>query len=574
MAGEDWVLRIEGVNFGAAVFNTGDLSTIRGASLAYEVAMEDAAERMEERVLQVAPNATCERIYVGGSQAAFRIKVCDAESMEAIAARLRRELREGQYFVAEKPEFRPEGKRKDQNRPPTQHLCFVVDVAPVENDDEAGAVDRAMTRSRFRQMRAPSLPRAEVRVGLSDGVKVRRSAFCPIDPMRPAAAEEESRIWTAPGQFPFGEALEPKVNAKGDVVAERIAVCRRVGDLRPYGRTARWQLYKRRFKERKLTDLADIRVAESFEDIVEDPPKDLPESAKGKMAVFYVDGAGFGALRRKLGLREFSQLMQELYIDTLLYEQLADFDAGSKREKDRYARFRFDYEASDGKTPPKPFLRFETLMFGGEDWCFVVPSWLASEVLERIFARTAEFSEKGGVELGLRAGVLICPSKTPIRRATGVAHDLCDGAKLFMGETGARSAIDIHVMESIDVPYGALKTQRRRIFGAVEPEVFGFDGGSWTKEARKFRHLSRLPRSQLYALIRRIGDEGDTNAKEEIRRACERSLDLREILCPNDAAEPDLDLLPAKAGGGDISFRLKRLADLWDYVVVQPEARS
>lgn len=46
---EDWLLRVSGVNLGATIFDTQDLSTIRGASRLYDHAIRKADEEVTAR---------------------------------------------------------------------------------------------------------------------------------------------------------------------------------------------------------------------------------------------------------------------------------------------------------------------------------------------------------------------------------------------------------------------------------------------------------------------------------------------------------------------------------------------
>ena len=210
-------------------------------------------------------------------------------------------------------------------------------------------------------------------------------------------------------------------------------------------------------------------------------------------------------------------------------------------------------------------------MLGGEDWCFVAPGWLASELLEVLFAAHARCVDawkgkdlKGVENCGLRAGVLICPTKTPIRRARSLAHDLCESARSGLGH-GQRSSLDIHVIESIDVPEHALEAQRQRVHGShVSGEHFCFSGEGWTEIASDYRSLSSMPRSQLYKMISATRGMSDDKAWITIQNITKRSSDTGEVLA-------GAEVLP---GTGSVEFRLRRLAELWDYVVEQAGAAS
>lgn len=565
-----WIIRIEGINFDAAIMDTPDLSMIRGASLAYEAAAtwlvgKDGVRRIAVSLL---PGVIVRTVYAGGSQAVLCVENADEDGMALLVAEIRGALAGTPRYGPDQPEYQA------GDQPPTRHLCFAIDVTPVEGTDETAeklAVEYASMKSRLRQMRSPSIPPVPVLEDAPKGLASRRAMLCPVDPMRPASRDEDHLIWTAAGQFSGADIV-----ATGDGGSERIRVSARVGDLRPFGRTARRRLYPELIPRDLHEEISsEAEVAHSFADIVGDAPRGVPESSRAKMAVLHVDGAGFGKARAASpSLEDFAGKVQTLFISHLLAGLMRQFRDGARGERyESYLRHRtprttLDATAGDAELTQKNFaLRFETLMLGGEDWTIVIPSWCLAETLDIIFHELAAFNAAQKVDFGLRVGALVCHCKTPIRRARAIAYDLCEGAR----DHAAASPIDIHVMESIDIPDGAFESQRRAIYGPeVTPVALAFDGARWSQTADAYRALSKMPRSQLYDLIRR-GDAGSDalDLHRHLAAACERSPAMKQLFPATEEDETvrDLSNLP---GGGTLLTRLKRLAELWDYVVVQP----
>ena len=115
---------------GETVFNTADLSTLRGASLALEMAAELLTQgtRLDAMAKAVSAGAKVTKIYAGGSQAVMRVDAINEAGIETLARQIRAILASGEWSPAEKPVY---AGTDSSDNPPTQHLCFCVDWAPV-----------------------------------------------------------------------------------------------------------------------------------------------------------------------------------------------------------------------------------------------------------------------------------------------------------------------------------------------------------------------------------------------------------------------------------------------------------
>lgn len=114
--------RVEGVNFGATVFDTNDLSTIRGASLALLALPETVSAALPSDAML---------LYAGASQCAHIVDT--ALSADALAATVTKALAAADG--------------------PLAHLTTVVDVVAIKGGDEMDALNRAEARNHARQFR-------------------------------------------------------------------------------------------------------------------------------------------------------------------------------------------------------------------------------------------------------------------------------------------------------------------------------------------------------------------------------------------------------------------------------------
>ena len=533
----DFVLRVEGLNFDATVFDTEDVSTVRGASLALEVAVRGLG------AVLAAPHS---EIYAGASQAAFLLTDTDAEGAAQAAASVRAAL--------DAPAGHDLGRAEFDEVPPAQHMVFAVETVEVRDGRLDQALESAQALAQRRQLRMPTFRPPEPYV-LGTG-EARADAVCAVDPKRPVSNGDEATTLVRSDQFPQAMVVEDDVG--GDGLTKRIRLSRRAVDLREYGRTARRELYRKILK-RELPALDEVSFAQSFEDIVTAPPTGLAPSVPGKLAVLYFDGAGFGAIRARhledRSLDLFSAEVRRLF-DAIVADLLETFVAAGDAETSR----RHAVRLWDPKIRSRrPHLRLETLMLGGEDFCVIVPAWLAVATVRRVLETAERFDARTKAPLHLRCGALICDHKTPIRSARRVAHDLCDDARAAI-EGAPDDVAQFHVIESVETPDAALGRQREALFGVSDPKAFCFRLDALRRAERDVARLKReFPRSQVYKLIRRLKDpaaDPDALVEATLRRSDRSRIASADALT---ALLPDPDARGAR-------FGLTQLAELWDYV--------
>ncbi|MCK6685095.1 MAG: hypothetical protein L6R30_22050 [Thermoanaerobaculia bacterium] len=340
-------LRMEGVNLSSFVYDTNDLSTIRGGGLLLLLATQRVAKRFSVEI---------EPISTGASAGLFMLK---PEARPA--ATLRREI---ERFLMSNEDFK--------------HATFVVNVI----DDRNGSIDfphvceNLVSKNRFQQMQSPSL-------------------VVP-DPV--------------PGAFPCSlDRLRPARQLGTDEVS--LSVHRR----REYGRRAKRVLYSRILKD-VLHKAFRGAFVNDFAALTSDETRG---NLHHKMAVIYADGNKFGSLQRKArassaGLRAFDGFMKERRA-SLLAALLENIQS------------RPGFKAGDD-------LRLETLLWGGDEFLWVVPAWEGWRTLSFFFDETSKwpvFPVPGGRgdQLTHSAGLVFCDHKAPIARIRQVAESLATAVK-------------------------------------------------------------------------------------------------------------------------------------------------
>lgn len=314
---------------------------------------------------------------------------------------------------------------------------------------------------------------------------------------------------------------------------------------------------------------------EDFDKMVASPPAFEAVSPGSKTAVFYADGNKLGAARDAAlaqgmeKLNDFSKTLRTLQVRLL--GKIVDWLEKGATDKDR----------------PKHFIsedrfRFETLLWGGDEVLFVMPSWLALEFANNFFEWTQGWDVGGEKDVTFSAGLVIANHKTPIRQTTKLAKELAELNKLGGGNS---SAIQIEIFESISVPDTDLGTYRKRLYPGTHDgdrdaldKALAIPGVNLDAVLTKIGELKhdenvkkRLPKSQLYNMLRKDAstcrsdrDDIDGSAKiafEEWKRRAGSGtkLEWSDIIILGDKVSPNLSLA--------------MLAMLWDYVM-EPDAKA
>lgn len=421
---KSYLVRIEGVNHDQFIFDTNDLSTVRGGSLLLLDAVEGIAQ---------AVGKGCKTISSGASSGLFQLPCASAE--EAVTT-LRKILREG---------------------PGWAHASFVVAAVP-ESGNFPEDNETLIALNRHEQMTMPSLQ--------VPSPEKPNLGVCAIDRIRPAQETSTRKI---KGQANL--ALSASVHAR-----------------REYGLNKKQNFYANAVSDPALKarlGKPGLRFADDFSDIADDPTRGI---LHGKLAVFYADGNGFGKHQRNA--RKPGDLSEwDGHIRTLRRQMLDQL----------IAPFLSDVENGDaGK------VRFETLLWGGDELLFVAPAWEGINLVNKFLTATSgwKYPPKSGHSLTHAMGLVFCHSNTPISKVRLLAKNLGDHAKADAG----RQVNGLHtvVLESFDHvgafwPDYLARTYARRVTSKDRVIL----GSQWCACIADWTRLKTgLPKGRLYDYLR------------------------------------------------------------------------
>jgi hypothetical protein len=577
-----YLLRVEGVNFGATVTDTQDLSCIRGSSLA----LLNVPQRIR-RILEVFERIKDVReIFSGASQAAFQF-VAEKQAATEAAAAVRQALEQEGFEPAHlKSTLRGIQHEQDAAESsgslPLAHLSFVVDLEEIIGDgpkSEIMALERAEARNRARQLHSLTvrLPHSS-EATMPDA----RGGILPADNwIRLPVDGSVTRLPDDPDDdgldMPDGSG-----NTAAPLETKKIPVARSVAARRIYGRYMRQAFYWTELDDRNFKGL---RFTDSIETICADPPKGLPESIVNKIALIYFDGNKFGKTRELIaaekGIGTFAVELKKLRREKLLRPVISAFKTMAKDEAPDVAkRIRVDIPTKWGV---RPALRFETLLWGGDEVIWVAPAWLAFWLVGEILDLMRGWQIEGH-ELTHAGGVVICDRKTPIRQAVAMAHELADNVKKAMSADGNPiDAVQIEVFESVDLPDGRLDDYRRAMHPGLTAKdgalarLFTLPGAEFSTlveriAAMKAEGVTGVPRSQIYRLLNLAvqneafgGGDKDDAVKKALNRYRSnagrgKSWDLPALGLWHDS------LLAEPGASHPLSLSLALIARYWDFV--------
>lgn len=390
-----YYLRIEGVNLDGFVFDTNDLSTVRGGGLLMLALPEEAKKILEDL------DCVYEVISVGASWGLFKVLVDDHHDINSLPVELNKRLKESEFSYKDK-----NGNKKILR--PWQHATWVVDAVPDE-DDFRSCRDKVHALNRWHQMQSLSLilPGPEP---YKDDIK---EVVCGLDFVRPA----------------FQTVNEEGIRA----------VSRHVSDRRLYGRKKKQDFYN------DITGITDCLFTRTLSELAchdkAGCSQDVLGNLDGKMAVIYLDGNSFGKRQQACvsdeEQKKFNDIVkngQKQFLKELLHEIRDDG--------------LWNNCLSDGKGQEEKRIRIETLLWGGDEIMWVVPAWQGWWLLGYFFKKTGTDSWRfNNEQLTHAAGLVFCHHNAPIHRIKRLAHDLADLAKSRGKETGY---VAYQVLESFD----------------------------------------------------------------------------------------------------------------------------
>ena len=566
------LVRIEGVDFAQTIVDTNDLSTQRGAGLAYLAAPRALIEQAA-RKLKVEPK----EIFTGASIGVYRLDTDEAgEEVE----RMIRALASGRGPGDEAGTEDESVAAREQSGSSPEGAGAGSDAAADAGDPSEGETDGAVSEEDALEIGAevddkrlwvrlrPLLPHLNFAVAAEQ-----IGSSVDADQYRAARLRLQARVRKAQLQSPtvvppapvWGKWQPCRLNLNLPACDGR-GLSRSVLARQRFGRQQKRAFYHDPIHGVGFSFPNRDRVfAREMEDLVHAPPSWVKKAIGNKVAHLYLDGNDFTKIREKLIAesddplgteREFSTRLKCLR-DAMLREVLDSLNG---------------LDDMTGQLTHPGVFRWETLLWGGDDAAFVMPAWVALAVL-RTLAHNFRKSdwraeENGGLRLTHKIGIHIADRKTPVAVARRIAEALADSAK--QGRPGANVA-QIMVTESADPPMDVtnigpdtLARYRARYFGCDDPTVFTLDLDNdlhaFLKGLKRVKaEDGGLPRSQLYGLLRdRTRTPGSDDWRTDVRDAAftRSGAKCKDVFC-----KPPFG--PGPCGHPLLPFM--RVAELLDY---------
>lgn len=475
--------QIEAVNIYPAVYDTSQLSVVRGGSLLLKAAVEALAGNPHLRAhieeynkgkdrppFLLPPEELTRRLTAISTGASSGIFGYTGNDAAGVAREISKYLSGHEYL---------------------RDFTFTVVFEPYR-DSFPEVKERLIAKARLQQLRqlgaAPTRP----------------------EPAQPAFSAEPCALQ---GILPAYSIMEhPPKSDDGRYKTRKISPSCQNRFL--FGRHFRNALYRAEIAEidppsaEILRQLENTGTTESFDEIA-DTNKYL--NLENKIAVLYLDGNGFGGIQRQL---VHSVADQE------------DFDAKVKGYRRQFLADlvqRWITYVQDNRMP------LETLLWGGDEMIFVVPASRGFELVQFFYEKSRDWNIEGKNKEGEcetrrlthAGGLVFCQYKTPIGRIVELAKDLAESVK--QRAYGRKdNFFDYAVLESIDYPAEGLSEFFDQRYGPqLGPLRFPLQplsGSDWPAADEDIAAtLKLLPKGQAYEIARAAlaGDHGPEVEKME-----------------------------------------------------------
>ena len=465
----DHYLLVEGVNVLDNIYDTDQLSIIRGSSALYKSTITS----IEYQFLPSSnnPDGNLKAISTGASSGLFLVEKGTAD---ALVKSIKRLLNEGN------------GEFENAH-----YLTFQVVSCQAQNLKEAR--NKLYTKLRIAQLQ--DFTQKPDRYGLNDdqlGDKV-----CGLEGSRIVSAGRKSKV-------------------QGDVFRDLSAsIFARLES----GRGQRQKFYQEALEGKPmLTSLNEklqadklenrCRFADNFIELCQDTRSQYP-NLSNKMAVVYIDGNQFGARQSEyIGYRKAK--------GDLDIEAQQSFD---NEIQDKRAAFLADeIEGHLGQLDNGGVIPLETLMWGGDEMLLVMPAWQGFDFLQRFFAADWQLGESEQLKpLTHAAGIVFCQANTPIRIIQGLAYDMSEKVKNAKGGR-EKDGWDYLVLESVDYPTNSdLAHYFQARYGKSLASVRAYasltairDWPVVSEELKEIKTLSKLSKRQLYHVVNTLKESNSS----------------------------------------------------------------
>jgi len=287
------------------------------------------------------------------------------------------------------------------------------------------------------------------------------------------------------------------------------------------------RLQERKEQDKKRQDgeldfalnFADLSLAAAADGTGGKNNSPLPPSVRGKMALIYLDGNAFGSRRDKFNTSVESYQKFSTYLEIRRARLLA---AVLDWMLDKPAMIR-------PATPddPRRRLRFETLLWGGDEILWVLPAAFGWELMGLIQAHLTDWRPAEALAGMLKpnnippsaleaplthaAGLLFCDDKAPIRITRKLVIDLGDAGKVndADGKRAEENSVQALALEGADWAGISLTDLHQRWLGLSDDAkaVFSLQGGDWPEITRLIRLAkAKVGQSQLRRLYQEALD--------------------------------------------------------------------
>ena len=396
----DEYLLVEGVNVLDNIYDTDQLSIIRGSSALYKSAITAIAA--EFSVTSNNPLGHLEAISTGASSGFFLVAKGNAS-----------ELAENIKSLLD------DGKNEFEN---FTYLTFQVVSCQAQTPTEARC--NLDTQLRIAQLQDFTLmPDSHGQDDDQLGDKV-----CELEGRRIVSSGRKNKV-----QADTERRLSASVHAR-----------------LKFGRDQRQKFYQEALAGHAVLDNLNAKLitrqgglfAEDFVELCQDI-KGQHTNLTNKMAVVYIDGNKFGARQREY----IKHLKDNGHSEKSAHQS---FDATIQNKRATFLASEIDLHLNaleDGDIIP-----LETLMWGGDEMLLVMPAWQGFDFLQRFFAADWQLANSDQLKpLTHAAGIVFCQASTPIRIIQGLASELAETVKNADGGR-QQDGWDYLVLESVDYP--------------------------------------------------------------------------------------------------------------------------
>ena len=303
----------------------------------------------------------------------------------------------------------------------------------------------------------------------------------------------------------------------------------------------------------KLKNLPEF--ANDFEQIVHAPPYGLSLSARSGLCLIRMDGNDFGALRAKQTRLDGYRRLAE-HLDILKARLMAVVICWLAKRRDMAVAVKT--EDDEGERT-----RFETVLWGGDEFAFVCPAWAGWSLAQAIAAETAEWHDLAGQPLTFGTGIGFAKHKTPIAQFLEAVEVL----EAVASRVKKVSRVLALSWEGVDRVHLDPEDYMKRLYRADDAaEALAFKAEdletwvTWKNDLTRAVGRSALHRwamlfrgedeetawNHVYGEIKRIGGDRGVSLWAEIGQANRPWLKLQQILYLHDYLDPLDSAAPAK----------------------------